>query len=146
MPSPDFEAAYTSLDTCVGWWAELSLKNTGTIPFKSIGITVQDRDTDMVLVNFMDGFTNINGCLPSHTRNTLGLDKTYVISAPAFNYDLTGYRHRVTIILCSDTGQRGTFATETITTHQREPTICREQTANAKRHWRFGVWAVVERL
>ena len=113
-PSPDFEVAYTSLDTCVGWWVELSLKNTGSIPFRSMGITVRDRDTDVVLANFTDGFTNINGCLSSNSRDTLGLGKTHVVSAPAFNYDPTGHRLRATVILCSDTGQSGTCVTRAI--------------------------------
>jgi len=113
-PSPDFEAAYTSLDTCVGWWVELSLKNTGSISFKSMGITVRDRDTDVVLANFTDGFTNVNGCLSSNSRDTLGPGKTHVVSAPAFNYDPSGHRIHVTVILCSDIGQSGTCVTKTI--------------------------------
>ncbi|HEY6074991.1 MAG TPA: hypothetical protein VIV15_16835, partial [Anaerolineales bacterium] len=36
--SPNFKAAYTSLDTCNGWWVEVSLKNTGTVTFRSVGI------------------------------------------------------------------------------------------------------------
>jgi hypothetical protein len=113
-PSPDFEVTYTSLDTCTGWWVEFSLKNTGSIPFKSMGITVRDRDTDVVLANFTDGFTNINGCLSTKTRDTLNKGKTFVVSAPAFNYDPSGHKIRATIILCSDTGQSGTCVTRTI--------------------------------
>jgi hypothetical protein len=113
-PSPNFTVAYTSLDTCVGWWAELSLKNTGSFPFKSMGITIRDLDTDVVLANFADGFTDINGCLSSNSRDKLGIGKTYVVSAPAFNYDPTGHRLRATVILCSDTGQSGTCVTKTL--------------------------------
>jgi hypothetical protein len=113
-PSPDFEAAYSSLDTCVGWWVEIKLHNTGSIPFKSMGITIKDKDTDVVLANYVDGFTDINGCLSSTSRDTLGLGKTYVVSAPAFSYDPSGHKLRATIILCSDTGQSGTCVTKTI--------------------------------
>lgn len=113
-PSPDFEAAYTSLDTCVGWWVEIRLQNTGSIPFKSMGITVKDTDTDIMLANFTDGFTNIDGCLSTNTRDNLAPGKTHVISAPAFNYDPTGHKIRTTIILCSDVGQSGTCVTKTI--------------------------------
>jgi hypothetical protein len=107
-PSPDFEASYTSMDTCVGWWVEISLKNTGSYLFKSMGITIRDLDTDVVLANFTDGFTNINGCLSSNSRDALAPGKTHVVSAPAFNYDPSGHRLRATIILCSDIGQSGT--------------------------------------
>jgi hypothetical protein len=113
-PSPGFEAAYSSLDTCVGWWVEIKLQNTGSIPFKSMGITIRDADTDVVLANFADGFTNIDGCLSSTTRDTLGVGKTHVVSAPAFNYDPSGHKIRATIILCSDTGQSGTCVTKVI--------------------------------
>ena len=113
-PSPDFEVAYTSLDTCVGWWVELSLKNTGSFPFKSLGITIHDVDTDVVLANFTDAFTDINGCLSSNSRDTLGVGKTYVVSAPAFNYDPSGHKLRATVIMCSDTGQSGTCVTKTL--------------------------------
>ena len=112
-PSPDFETTYNGLDTCVGWWAEIELENTGSIPFKSMGITVRDTITDVVLANFADGFTNYNGCLSVNTIDTLGVGKTHIISAPAFNYDPTGHKIRATIILCSDTGQNGTCVTRT---------------------------------
>jgi hypothetical protein len=113
-PSPDFKAAYSSLDTCVGWWIEIKLQNTGSIPFKSMGITIKDTDTDIMIANYVDGFTDINGCLSSISRDTLGPGKTYVVSAPAFNYDPSGHKLRATIILCSDIGQSGTCVTKTI--------------------------------
>jgi hypothetical protein len=113
-PSPDFEAFYVGLDSCVGWWAEIELENTGSIPFKSIGITVRDTVTDVVVASFTDGFTNIDGCSSTVTRDTLAVDRSPVVSAPAFNYNPTGHRLRATIILCSDTGQKGTCVTKTI--------------------------------
>jgi hypothetical protein len=113
-PSPDFEVSYNGLDSCTGWWVEFKLKNTGSIPFKSMGITVRDTVTDIVLANFSDGFTNIDGCLSTKTWDTLGLGKTHVISAPAFYYDPSGNKLRATIFLCSDIGQSGTCVTRTI--------------------------------
>jgi uncharacterized protein YraI len=113
-PSPDFEADYTSLDSCVGWWVEIKLRNTGSLPFKSMGITVKDTVTGTVLANYTDGFTNIDGCLSSNTRDTLAVGKTRVISAPAFSYDPSGHKIRATITLCSDDGQSGMCVTRTI--------------------------------
>jgi len=113
-PSPGFEASYTSMDTCVGWWVEIALKNTGSYSFKSMGITIRDLDTDVVLANFTDSFTDINGCLSSSSRDILGPGKTFVISAPAFNYDPTGHKLRATIILCLETGQSGTCVTKNL--------------------------------
>jgi len=113
-PSPGFEASYTSTDTCAGWWVEFALKNTGSYSFKSMGITVRDLDTDVVLANFTDSFTDIDGCLSSSSRDSLAPGKTIVVSAPAFNYDPTGHKLRATIILCLETGQSGTCVTKTI--------------------------------
>jgi len=114
-PSPNFDAFYSGLDTCLGWWVEIKLQNTGTIPFESMGITVEDTVTDVVLANFTDDFTNLNSCTVANTRDTFGVDKTRIISAPAFNYNPSGHKIRVTLILCSDEGQSAICVTKTIT-------------------------------
>jgi hypothetical protein len=113
-PAPDFEATYTNLDTCIGWWVEIRLQNTGSISFKSMGLTVKDTVTDVVLADFKDDFTNLDGCLTSKKWDTLGVDNTHVISAPAFDYDPSGHKIRATIILCSDDSQNGTCVTKTL--------------------------------
>jgi len=113
-PSPNFEPAYTGLDTCVGWWAEFELENTGSIPFKSIGITVRDTVTDVVVANFADEFTNKDGCNSTTTRDILAVEKSPVVSGPVFNYNPTGHKLRANIILCSGTGQSGTCVTKTL--------------------------------
>jgi hypothetical protein len=111
-PSPDFKAEYVALDKCAAsWWGEIMLKNTGSIPFKSINISVNDKATDVVAVNLADGFTNIDGCLKTTTKDVIGIGDTYLISAPAFAYNPTGHKIRVVITLCSETGQKGICAT-----------------------------------
>ena len=77
-------------------------------------LTVKDTVTGVSLSNYADGFTDNNGCLTSSTRDILGVGKTYTVSAPAFNYDPHGNKIRVTITLCSKTGQSGTCLTQTI--------------------------------
>jgi hypothetical protein len=113
-PSPAFEAIYDGLESCVGWWVEVELRNTGTVPFESMGIAVRDTVTNTVLASYTDEFTNMNGCDSTNTRDLLGAGKTRVVSAPAFNYDPTGHKIRTTITLCSDDEQSGTCVTETI--------------------------------
>jgi hypothetical protein len=90
-PAPDFSFAYTRLETCSGWWPEFELENTGSIPFQSIGITVRDTVTDVVVASYMDGFTNYDGCSSSSIKDTLAVDRTRVVSGPTFNYDPTGH-------------------------------------------------------
>lgn len=113
-PAPDFDASYTGLDTCVGWWVEISLENTGLIPFKSVGLIVKDTVTDVVLANFTNSFTNNDGCLTSNTWDTLGAGKKRVVSSPDFNYDPSGNQLHATITLCSNIDQNGTCVTRTI--------------------------------
>lgn len=115
IPSPVFKADYASLDTCNGsWWVEIKLKNKGSIPLKSVNISVKDKVTDIVLVNLADGFVNMDGCLAKTTKDTLGPGDSYLLSAPAFTYNPTGHELKVILTLCSDTGQKGLCATNKI--------------------------------
>ena len=107
-PSPSFKADYASLESCTGsWWVDIKLKNNGTISFKSVFISVKDMVTSVVQVQINDDFTDKNGCLETITRDKLAAGDTYLLSAPAFNYNPTGHKIEVTITLCSDTGQKG---------------------------------------
>lgn len=111
-PFPAFKAEYAGLDTCNGsWWVEVTLKNKGTVPLKSVNISVNDKITGITVVNLADGFTNLDGCLSKTTKDTIGPGDTYLLSAPAFNYNPTGHELKVAITLCSDTGQKGLCAT-----------------------------------
>ena len=113
-PAPDFEFVYTHLDSCNGWWPEFELENTGSIPFRSIGITIRDTVTDVVVASFNDGFINYDGCNDSSIKDTLAVDRTRVVSGPDFIYNPTGHKLRATIILCSDLDQNGFCVTRTI--------------------------------
>jgi hypothetical protein len=115
-PSPVFKVAYSGLDSCNGsWWVEVKLKNKGTVPFKSVNISVKDKVTNVTVVNLSDGFTNLDGCLTKTTQDKLGVGDTYLLSAPAFTYDPTGHEILSIITLCSGTGQKGTCVTDKIT-------------------------------
>jgi hypothetical protein len=113
-PSPRFEASYSGLDTCETWWAEIKLRNTGSIAFQSMGITVKDLATGKVHAGYREDFVNRNGCLAVNTRDTLAVGTTFVVSAPAFGYDPSGHKMRATITLCSRPGQNGTCVTRTV--------------------------------
>lgn len=113
-PMTAFEASYDSLDTCIGWWVELDLTNTGGISFESISITVRDTDTDVVVSMYMDVFDDVDGCSDSFIRDVLNPGETRIVSGPAFDYDLRGHELRATITLCSRDGQSGTCITDSI--------------------------------
>jgi hypothetical protein len=114
-PSPAFNAEYASLDTCnSSWWVEIKLKNTGSISFRSADVSVKDKVTSIVQVALTDGFTDIDGCLKTTTKDKLGIGDTYLLSAPAFNYNPTGHELLITLTLCSDTGQKGMCTTRKV--------------------------------
>jgi hypothetical protein len=114
-PAPAFDAFYSDLDTCNGWWVDIDLDNTGGITFRSISLTVRDTENDAIVSLYRDGFTDNDGCLDSVTRDNLEPGSTRTISSPPFAYDPNGHKLRATITLCSNNGQSGTCVTNVIT-------------------------------
>ena len=106
-PAPNFEVSYAGLDTCVGWWVELNLKNTGAITFKSMSISVRDTVTDVLLSDFGNGFTDMSGCLASGIVATLDTGQSYTVSSPAFAADPTGHKIKTNIKLCTENNLGG---------------------------------------
>ena len=113
-PAPNFKASYTSMDLCAGWWLEFKLKNTGTIDLKSVEIILFDKDTGITISNLTDGFTDINGCITSATKDTLSAGTSLIVSSPAFTFDPTGHEIHATITSCSKNGLNGLCVTQTI--------------------------------
>lgn len=113
-PMPAFEAEYDGLETCVGWWVDIELINTGGVSFKSVSLTVRDTVTDVVVTMYSDTFTNINGCLDSSSKDNLHPGDSPDISSPAFAYNPVGHELRATITLCSAEGLNGMCLTEVL--------------------------------
>ncbi|PWB74257.1 MAG: hypothetical protein C3F07_08180 [Anaerolineales bacterium] len=113
-PIPAFEADYSGLDSCVGWWVEIRLVNIGTVPFESMSLTVRDTDTDIVLSQDSNKFTNINGCLTTDEKESLTAGAKTIISSPVFAYDPTGHKLRATVTLCTGSSQTGMCVSQVI--------------------------------
>lgn len=113
-PIPAFQVSYSGLDTCVGWWVDLKLENTGGIAFRSISITLRDTTNDTVLSLSADNFTDNDGCTGSSTRDILDAGGTRYVSSPAFAYDPTGHKIRATITVCSNKAISGTCVSQVI--------------------------------
>jgi len=114
-PVPSFEASYYGLESCnSNWWVEVKLENTGGITFRSISMSVLDKDTSTTLSMTNDSFVNNNGCNSSDSRNAFNSGESVVVSTPSFGYDVTGHKIRVTTTLCSADGVNGTCVTEVI--------------------------------
>ena len=112
-PSPSFKASFSSLDLCTtNWWVDIKINNNGSVPFKSVTISIRDTVTDVERVDLSDGFTDLDGCLKTTTKDIIAAGDTYLLSAPPFPYDPTGHKLRITLTLCSDTGQKGRCVTD----------------------------------
>ncbi len=113
-PAPAFDVSYTSMDTCTGWWAEFKLKNTGSVNFRSVEIVLTDKNTAVTISNLTDGFTDLNGCLTSSSKNTLVPGNSLVVSAPAFAYNPSTHTIQAKVTVCSNPGLSGMCVTKKI--------------------------------
>ncbi len=104
---PSFEASYTGMDSCVGWWVEFTLKNVGATAFKSISISVKDTVADVTLNSSSNEFTNLDGCLTSKDNSKLDLGEVAIVSSPAFVANPVGHKIKATITLCADDNMAG---------------------------------------
>ena len=113
-PVPSFEVRAVGMDSCVGWWVELRLTNTGVVAFSSISLSLKDTDEGNTVSMSSDKFTNIDGCLDSTSQETLDPGQTYRISTPPFTYDPKGHSMRATVTLCTADAQNGMCITQVI--------------------------------
>ncbi|MBK9924771.1 MAG: hypothetical protein IPP66_05695 [Anaerolineales bacterium] len=113
-PVPAFELSYDGLEACNNaWWVEVKLKNIGGTAFRSISMSVKDKDTNITVSMTDDSFKNTNGCNSSDSRKMLDIGDTIVVSAPSYAYDPTGHKLQATVTLCSEDGVNGLCMTET---------------------------------
>src|SRR5512140_2907812 len=47
-PSPGFDASFDGADSCNGWYVDILVRNTGSLTFKSVSLTVKDNATAVV--------------------------------------------------------------------------------------------------
>lgn len=106
-PSPDFTVEFAGLDSCSGWWVDLKLKNTGPLAFRSVKIEVKDTVTDVEAAALTDGFTDVDGCLKTTTKDVLNAGDTFNVSSPVFAYNPSGNKLRVDVTLCTNPSQQG---------------------------------------
>jgi hypothetical protein len=114
-PSPGFDASYDGLVSCTDeWWPQITLENTGQLTFRSLEITVRDTVLDTSVSDETNGFKSRPNCSSTTSKVSLTAGNSVTISTPALDEDPHGHRLRVTITLCSETGQDGVCVTEKI--------------------------------
>lgn len=107
-PAPDFSIVSVRVDSCVGWFISVKVKNTGTITFDSIRVNVEDTNTKKTVGSpVYDGFEEWKGCIGSAPINTLASGKTGYVQSNDFNYDPSGNNLKITVTLCSEDGGGG---------------------------------------
>ncbi|MDL1944121.1 SH3 domain-containing protein [Chloroflexi bacterium CFX2] len=113
-PSPNFTVKYEGKDSCSEWWLEVRVKNTGSTPLRSMRFRIKDTVTGTENVALSDGFTNLDGCSTTQTKDKLAPGDEFIISSPLFSYDPTGNKMRVTLTLCTQNSQKGRCVTQKI--------------------------------
>ena len=115
-PRPDYDVDYARLESCAGsgWWVDIELENNGGITFRSISMTVRDLTNDTVVSLYSDDFIDRYNCSDSDTYDTLPAGDERIVSSPYIVADPRGHDLRVTVTLCSNTGQSGTCITKVL--------------------------------
>ncbi len=115
-PAPGFDVSFEGLVSCASaWWLQFRIKNTGLITFTSIGVTVKDIATDTSASAISEDFFDQSECSTSTSRDQLLPGKSVTVSPVQLGYDPGGHKLKVTLTLCSESGQNGLCTTETIT-------------------------------
>jgi len=113
-PQPSFDVKFAGIDSCVGWWLEFIVENTGPVAFESIGIAVKDLDAGITLNDASNDFTDLAACISSSAIDKLDPGDAFVVSGPPFVYNPSGHRIKATITLCAAEGLGGTCISKTL--------------------------------
>lgn len=114
-PAPAFNASYMGIEDCSGkWWADFKLRNTGSMAFRSITMTLWDTNTSVIVTLIRDQFSDRTGCNLSIT-DSLPPGKALTVSSAAFAYLPSGHKINATITLCTNVGMNGFCVTRKLT-------------------------------
>jgi hypothetical protein len=106
-----FVVGFSGLDTCSSaWWVDVKVRNNGTVTFTSMSIVIKDMFNNTTFDIKSNGFTDRNGCGSDGFSNDLDPGDIIFISGPEFSYDPTGHNLKVTLTMCTNSGQKGTCA------------------------------------
>jgi hypothetical protein len=114
-PPPSFSLNYYGLDSCVGWFPDFQVINTGNRTFQSAHVTVKDKDTSISIGYTFNGFDKVNGCVTELLIPTIDPDETGYVHGYSFSYDPSGHEMTATVKLCTDLNLGGVCASKSIT-------------------------------
>jgi hypothetical protein len=115
-PSPDFKVSFKNVDSCVGWFIEYHIENTGGIGWESVQVKTTDPTTSVILNGPVSNtFEDWNGCLVSVAQQDLMPGEAgETNSGFSFGYNPAGHALQATITLCSQNGLAGTCLVKTL--------------------------------
>ncbi|MCZ2128083.1 MAG: hypothetical protein LC099_09965 [Anaerolineales bacterium] len=106
-PQAKFSAEYVGKDSCSGWWLEVRVKNTGTLPLRSMEFRVIDTTNDQKKTALSDSFVNKDGCSSETSKDKILPGDEFTISSPILSYNPNGHHIIIRLTLCSQNGQKG---------------------------------------
>lgn len=114
-PAPDFEILSAGIDSCVGWYVEVRIRNTGTVTFESVTVTAKDLDTDTSVGGATyNEFEQWNGCLLADSKPQLEAGQAGWVNSYDFMYDPSGNEIKATVTACTGLNLTGTCVTKNI--------------------------------
>ncbi|HTP00843.1 MAG TPA: hypothetical protein VMJ64_05665 [Anaerolineales bacterium] len=113
-PAPDFNLGFDALESCSGFWVDLSFHNTGNVTFESVNMTIRDTVTSKVITVISNEFTDNTGCKSVIKKPKIGPGKAVIQSSPKFGYNPNGHKLKAVVTLCSLSGLNGYCATNSI--------------------------------
>jgi len=104
-PVPSFDMEFIGFIKCAGWRIKIQVINTSSQSFKSAKVEIKDEVTEVELTANLDDFTELNGCLPTVTKEMIKSGETFLISSPQFDTNPKNHQFRAFITLCTEKGQ-----------------------------------------
>ena len=116
-PVPNFNITYTKLDSCVGWFVEVKVKNTGSTVWSSGSIIANDSVTSTIISERKsEQFEGWTGCLSSSPiQGDLAPGESGSLHSFDFLYNPAGHDILITIQLCTQNAMAGACLTKEIT-------------------------------
>jgi hypothetical protein len=113
---PDFAVQYKNVGSCVGWFIEFHVTNTGGITWESVRVTTIDLATSIALIGpATNKFEDWSGCLVAASQEDLMPGEVGdTNSGFSFVYNPAGHAMQAAVKLCSQNGLAGTCVTKVL--------------------------------
>jgi len=114
-PSMDFSVSFLGADSCVAWFLEFNIVNTGAIVIESVKVVAKDLTTPNTFTASYDKFEDWNGCTVGAVQMDLVTGESEKTNSGAnITYNPAGHSFEASITVCSQNGLAGSCLTKTI--------------------------------